>query len=119
VVCNRRHSIDQQVCRWLLVSLDRLASVELTMTHELLANSLGVRREGVTGAAYKLQKAGLIAYRRGRITVVNRIGVEASCCECYGVVRREYDRLSRRYAYTVHGTAHGVPASRSMPPRMR
>jgi CRP-like cAMP-binding protein len=116
VVCNRRHSIDQQVCRWLLVSLDRLASVELTMTHELLANSLGVRREGVTGAAYKLQKAGLIAYRRGRITVVNRIGVEASCCECYGVVRREYDRLSRRYAYTVHGTAHGVPPQTVLAP---
>ncbi len=92
-VCNRRHSIDQQLCRWLLLSLDRLASGELTMTHELLANTLGVRREGITEAALKLQAAGLIKYSRGRITVIDRAGVEAYCCECYGVVRRALDRL--------------------------
>jgi hypothetical protein len=101
-VCNRRHSIDQQLCRWLLLSLDRLASQELTMTHEMLANTLGVRREGITEAAHKLQCAGLITYRRGRITVIDRSGVEACCCECYGVVRREYDRLPDPYAYTLH-----------------
>jgi CRP-like cAMP-binding protein len=92
-VCNQRHSIVQQVCRWLLLSLDRLDSDQLIMTHELLANTLGVRREGITEAAHKLQAAGLIAYRRGRITVVDRMGLEAVCCECYRVVRREYDRL--------------------------
>jgi len=101
-VCNRRHSIDQQLCRWLLLSLDRLASEELTMTHELLANTLGVRREGITEAAHKLQTAGLITYRRGRITVIDRSGIEACCCECYGVVRREYDRLPGPYAYSLH-----------------
>jgi len=101
-VCNRRHSIVQQLCRWLLLSLDRLDSEELTMTHELLASTLGVRREGITEAAHKLQSLGLIAYRRGRITVIDRIGVEAQCCECYGVVRREYDRLPRSYAYRLH-----------------
>ncbi len=87
-VCNRRHSIDQQLCRWLLLSLDRYASQELTITHERLANTLGVRREGITDAACKLQAAGLIEYSRGRIAVPNRARAEAFCCECYGVVRR-------------------------------
>jgi CRP-like cAMP-binding protein len=93
-VCNQRHSIDQQLCRWLLLRLDRLASDELTMTHEALANTLGVRREGITEAALKLQSASLIKYSRGRITVMDRTGIEACCCECYGVVRRALDRLS-------------------------
>ena len=92
-VCNRHHSVDQQLCRWLLLSLDRLASNELSMTQELIANMLGVRREGVTEAAGKLQDAGLIRYRRGRITVLDRPGLEARTCECYGVVKREFDRL--------------------------
>ena len=92
-VCNRHHSIDQQLCRWLLLSLDRLTNLELTMTQELIANMLGVRREGVTEAAGKLQAAGLIRYSRGKITVLDRAGIEARCCECYEVVRREADRL--------------------------
>jgi CRP-like cAMP-binding protein len=92
-VCNRHHSIDQQLCRWLLLSLDRLATNELTMTQELIANMLGVRREGVTAAAGKLQEAGLIEYRRGRITVLDRSGLEARSCECYQVVKTEIDRL--------------------------
>lgn len=92
-VCNRHHSVDQQLCRWLLLSLDRLPSNELTMTQELIANMLGVRREGVTEAAGKLQQAGLIHYRRGHITVLDRPGLEARVCECYQVVKRESDRL--------------------------
>jgi CRP-like cAMP-binding protein len=92
-VCNRHHSIDQQLCRWLLLSLDRLSSNELSMTQELIANMLGVRREGVTEAAGKLQDAGLIRYRRGKITVLDRPGLEARCCECYQVVKSEFDRL--------------------------
>jgi CRP-like cAMP-binding protein len=92
-VCNRHHSVDQQLCRWLLLSLDRLASNQLTMTQELIANMLGVRREGVTEAAGKLQDAGLIHYSRGRITVVDRPGLEAQACECYRVVKKEFDRL--------------------------
>jgi CRP-like cAMP-binding protein len=92
-VCNRHHSIDQQLCRWLLLSLDRLASNELAMTQELIANMLGVRREGVTEAAGKLQDAGLIHYSRGKITVVDREGLEARACECYQVVKKEFDRL--------------------------
>ena len=92
-VCNRHHSVDQQLCRWLLLSLDRLSSNELIMTHELIANMLGVRREGVTDAAGKLQKLGVIRYRRGRITVLNRSELEHLCCECYGVVKRETERL--------------------------
>jgi len=95
-VCNRLHSIDQQLCRWLLLSLDRLPSDELTMTQELMANMLGVRREGVTEAAGKLQDAGLIQYHRGRIKVLDRPGLEARTCECYDVVRRETDRLMPR-----------------------
>lgn len=92
-VCNRHHSLDQQLCRWLLLSLDRLDGNELIMTQELIANMLGVRREGVTGAALKLHAAGLIRYSRGHITVLDRPGLEARTCECYDVVRREYARL--------------------------
>jgi CRP-like cAMP-binding protein len=91
--CNRHHSLDQQLCRWLLLSLDRLPGNELAMTQELIANMLGVRREGVTAAALKLQEAGLINYARGRITVVDRVGIEKRTCECYMVVKLEYDRL--------------------------
>jgi len=92
-VCNRHHSVDQQLCRWLLLSLDRLPSNELNMTQELIANMLGVRREGVTEAAGKLQEAGLIHYSRGHITVLDRLGLEARVCECYKVVRDEFDRI--------------------------
>ena len=92
-VCNRHHSVDQQLCRWLLLSLDRLPSNRLVMTQELIANMLGVRREGVTEAAGKLQAEGLIEYSRGKITVVDRERLEARVCECYSVVKREYDRL--------------------------
>jgi len=92
-VCNRHHSLDQQLCRWLLLSLDRLPTNELVMTQELIANMLGVRREGVTASAGNLQRAGLIAYRRGHITILDRSGLEARVCECYSVVKKEYDRL--------------------------
>ena len=92
-VCNRHHSLHQQLCRWLLLSLDRLQGDELVMTQELIANMLGVRREGVTEGALRLQKAGLIRYARGRITVLDRPGLEAEVCECYAVVKDEYDRL--------------------------
>jgi CRP-like cAMP-binding protein len=95
-VCNRHHSLDQQLCRWLLLSLDRLEGNELRMTQELIANMLGVRREGVTEAALKLQSAGLIQYSRGHIKVLDRPGLEQRACECYGVVRNEYDRLLPR-----------------------
>jgi CRP-like cAMP-binding protein len=92
-VCNRHHSLDQQLCRWLLLSLDRLRSNELVVTQELIANLLGVRREGVTEAAGRLHAAGLIKYRRGHITVLDRAHLERRSCECYRVVKREYDRL--------------------------
>ena len=92
-VCNRHHSVDQQLCRWLLTTLDRIPSGELVMTQELVANTLGVRREGITVAAGKLQKAGLISYRRGHIAVLQRAGLETLACECYRVVRNELDRL--------------------------
>ncbi len=92
-VCNRHHSVDQQLCRWLLLSLDRLPGNELKMTQELIANMLGVRREGVTEAAGKLQEAGLIRYSRGRITVLDRARLEQRVCECYSVVKKEMDRL--------------------------
>src|SRR6202140_3951370 len=92
-VCNRHHSVDQQLCRWLLLSLDRLSSNELSMTQELIANMLGVRREGVTEAAGRLQDAGLIHYQRGKITVLDRTRLEARSCECYQVVKTEFDRL--------------------------
>jgi CRP-like cAMP-binding protein len=92
-VCNRHHALDQQLCRWLLLSLDRLPSNELVMTQELIANMLGVRREGVTEAAGHLQKNGLIRYSRGHITVLDRPGLETRVCECYAVVKRAFDRL--------------------------
>jgi CRP-like cAMP-binding protein len=92
-VCNRHHSLDQQLCRWLLLSMDRLQGNELIMTQELIANMLGVRREGVTEGALKLQKAGLIRYARGHITVLDRPGLELRTCECYAVVKQEYERL--------------------------
>ena len=99
-VCNRHHSLAQQLCRWLLLSLDRLPGNELVMTQELIANMLGVRREGVTEAALKLQEAGLIRYARGRITVLDRHGLEKRSCECYEVVKKEYDRLLPRQLST-------------------
>jgi CRP-like cAMP-binding protein len=92
-VCNRHHAVDQQLCRWLLMSIDRLPSNELTMTQELIANMLGVRREGVTESAGKLQKLGLISYNRGHIVVLDREALEAHACECYAVVKTEFDRL--------------------------
>src|SRR5947207_8662744 len=104
-VCNRHHTVEQQLCRWLLLSLDRLPSNELTMTQELIANMLGVRREGVTLAARKLQELGLINYSRGHIVVTNRPGLETSVCECYAVVKRESDRLL--------GSLHSVRAQKS------
>jgi CRP-like cAMP-binding protein len=92
-VCNRHHTLEQQLCRWLLLSLDRLSSNEILMTQELIANMLGVRREGVTEAAGRLQAAGLIRYHRGQITVLDRPGLEQRVCECYAVVKQECDRL--------------------------
>jgi CRP-like cAMP-binding protein len=106
-VCNRHHSVDQQLCRWLLLSLDRLSSNKLTMTQELIANMLGVRREGVTEAAGKLQKSSVISYRRGQITVLDRPRLEQLCCECYDVVKAETDRLL---------PGHPLPASNGRPP---
>lgn len=108
-VCNRHHTVDQQLCRWLLLSLDRLPSNELRMTQELIANMLGVRREGVTESAGKLQDAGLIRYSRGHITVLDRPRVEARVCECYPVVKSEYDRL----------LGMPVPAGFSLRPSLR
>jgi len=99
-VCNRHHSVDQQLCRWLLLSLDRVQGNELVMTQELIANMLGVRREGVTEAALKLQKLGLIKYARGHISVLDRHGLEQRTCECYAVVKKEYDRLLPRQVAT-------------------
>ena len=96
-VCNRHHSVDQQLCRWLLLSLDRLSSNQLTMTQELIAHMLGVRREGVTEAAGKLHKLGVLEYRRGKITVLDRSRLEQLCCECYAVVKKETDRLLTHY----------------------
>ncbi|MDI1292723.1 MAG: Crp/Fnr family transcriptional regulator [Methylobacter sp.] len=98
--CNRHHFVDQQLCRWLLLSLDRLPSNELIVTQELIANMLGVRREGITEAARKLQQAELIDYRRGRIMVLNRLGLESRACECYHVVKTEFDRLHRHRQQT-------------------
>jgi CRP-like cAMP-binding protein len=92
-VCNRHHSVEQQLCRWLLLTLDRLPSNELTMTQELIASMLGVRREGITETAGNLQRAGLISYRRGHITVLDRVGLESHTCECYNVVKKEFHRL--------------------------
>jgi CRP-like cAMP-binding protein len=95
-VCNRHHSVDQQLCRWLLLTFDRLPSNELTMTQELIANMIGVRREGITEAAGNLQRAGLIRYNRGHIVIIDRLGLEARVCECYAVVKKEFDRLLPR-----------------------
>jgi len=95
-VCNRHHSVDQQLCRWLLLSLDRIGGADLVMTQELIANMLGVRREGVTDSAHKLQSAGLIRYARGHITVLDRPALEKRACECYAVVRKETERLLPR-----------------------
>ena len=92
-VCNRHHSVEQQLCRWLLLSLDRMSSNSLTMTQEVISNLLGVRREGVTEAAGRLQRIGLIRYSRGNIEVLDRPGLERAACECYGVVKLEFDRL--------------------------
>ncbi|OEC32804.1 cAMP-binding domain of CRP or a regulatory subunit of cAMP-dependent protein kinases [Pseudomonas cuatrocienegasensis] len=111
-VCNRHHSIDQQLCRWLLLSLDRLPSNKLTMTQELIANMLGVRREGVTEAAGKLQRLGVIEYSRGRITVLDRHKLEELSCECYAVVKRETDRL-------LPYTPSTMPDERSIAPKFR
>jgi CRP-like cAMP-binding protein len=97
-VCNRHHSVDQQLCRWLLLSLDRLSGTRLKMTQELIANMLGVRREGVTAAAGKLQKVGAIRYVRGQITVIDRLKLEKLSCECYAVVKKETDRLLPHHA---------------------
>jgi hypothetical protein len=105
-VCNRHHTVDQQLCRWLLLSLDRLNSSELSMTQELIANMLGVRREGVTEAAGKLQSSGIIRYSRGTITVLDRPQLEARVCECYAVVKTEFDRLLNPNSYNqVSGDA--------------
>jgi CRP-like cAMP-binding protein len=91
--CNRHHSVEQQLCRWLLLTLDRVATPEMTVTQELIASMLGVRREGITTAAGNLQRAGLIRYRRGHIAVLDRSGLETRVCECYAVVKTELDRL--------------------------
>jgi CRP-like cAMP-binding protein len=105
-VCNRHHSVDQQLCRWLLLSLDRLSSNQLSMTQELIANMLGVRREGVTDAAGKLHRLGVIRYARGQITVLDRPQLEQLCCECYAVVKKETDRLlpARRHGQAWSAT---------------
>jgi CRP-like cAMP-binding protein len=102
--CNRHHSIEQQLCRWLLLTLDRLPSNELVMTQELVASALGVRREGITEAAGNLQRAGLIRYRRGHIAVLKRSGLEAGACECYGVVKKELARLLSDVRYRQSGS---------------
>ena len=102
-VCNRHHSVDQQLCRWLLLSLDRLSGSRLNMTQELIANMLGVRREGVTAAAGKLQKLGVIRYVRGHITVLDRPKLETLSCECYAVVKKETDRLLPHHASMLPG----------------
>jgi CRP-like cAMP-binding protein len=103
-VCNRHHSVDQQLCRWLLLSLDRLSGNRLTMTQQLIANMLGVRREGVTEAAGRLQKLGVVKYNRGQITVTDRPRLEQLCCECYAVVKKESDRLlPHLYTHALEG----------------
>jgi len=112
--CNRHHSIEQQLCRWLLLTLDRLPSNELVMTQELIANALGVRREGITEAAGRLQHAGMIRYRRGHISVLARNGLEAGACECYEVVKKEFSRLLSDVRYRQEdaaATTAAVPAT--------
>ena len=105
-VCNRHHSVEQQLCRWLLLTLDRLPSNELVMTQELVASMLGVRREGITEAAGNLQRSGFISYRRGHMAVLDRSGLETSACECYAVVKKELNRLLSDVQYR-----QGIPAS--------
>ena len=107
-VCNRHHTLDQQLCRWLLLTLDRAPTNELIMTQELAANMLGVRREGITEAAGKLQQAGFISYRRGHIKVLDRSGLEDHACECYDVVRREFERLLGRDSKLVSAAVPGA-----------
>ncbi|BAV34133.1 Crp/Fnr family transcriptional regulator [Sulfuricaulis limicola] len=113
-VCNRHHTVEQQLCRWLLQTLDRLPSGELTMTHELIAGMLGVRREGITEAAGHLQHAGCIRYRRGHITVLGRSGIESRACECYAVVKNEFTRLLARAQshQTLPSAGHDQPSPR-------
>lgn len=113
--CNRHHELDQQLCRWLLLNLDRRDGNELTVTHERIAGMLGVRREGVTGAAMKLQKAGLIQYRRGRIAILDRPGLERRSCECYSVVRQAYERVLGRATVPRHARVARrlIPISRA------
>ncbi len=106
--CNRHHSIEQQLCRWLLLTLDRLPSNELVMTQELVASALGVRRESITEAAGKLQRAGVIRYRRGHIAVLERSGLEAGACECYAVVKKEFDRLMSDVQYRQEGASRAA-----------
>jgi len=118
-VCNRHHSLDQQLCRWLLLSLDRLSDNTVTMTQELIANMLGVRREGVTEAAGKLQKAGIIQYSRGKITVLDRRALETRCCECYSVVKAETDRLLPYFATATGMAAHRPASVQAAPARSR
>lgn len=112
-VCNRHHSVDQQLCRWLLLSLDRLSGPHLKMTQELIADMLGVRREGVTTAAGKLQKLGVIRYRRGQITVIDRPKLEQLSCECYSVVKRETDRLLPYFTPSLEAAAPAVDPKRA------
>ena len=109
-VCNRHHSVEQQLCRWLLLSMDRLSGNELSMTQELIANMLGVRREGVTEAAGKLQRAGMISYSRGHITVLDRGRLERESCECYAVVKKEFDRLLSDTPVARSAPAAGPPS---------
>ncbi|MHB1145777.1 MAG: Crp/Fnr family transcriptional regulator [Thiobacillus sp.] len=111
-VCNRHHSVEQQLCRWLLLTLDRLPSNELVMTQELIANMLGVRREGITEAAGKLQHAGVISYRRGHIAVLDRAGLEGRVCECYAVVKTELDRLLCDVKYRQDGDSPAHKAAK-------
>jgi len=114
-VCNRHHSLEQQLCRWLLLTLDRLPTNELTITQELIAGMLGVRREGITEAAGNLQREGMISYRRGHITVIDRSGLESHACECYNVVKKEYLRLlSDPGAVGNRSINHKVESSRGL-----
>ena len=112
-VCNRHHTLDQQLCRWLLLSIDRLEGAELIMTQELIANMLGVRREGVTEAAGRLQQAGLISYSRGRISVLKRAALEKRVCECYAVVKQEFERLLPYQRAPLHPNASAQTGTRS------
>ena len=113
-VCNRHHGLEQQLCRWLLLTLDRVPTNELTMTQELISSILGVRREGITEAAGHLQKAGCIHYRRGQITVLDRAGLEARVCECYAVVKKEHDRLfpEMQTRQAIPSASHANPCPR-------